>query len=91
MSPGFSSMSAVGLPQPSDAATAASGRPSVSLVLYRSEVIGSEQLPPVPQHPTFAAPAAARSAAAPYFCWMTSFRPSVTVHAPSYLSKRIYF
>src|SRR5215470_7296854 len=41
VSPGFSSASAVGLPQPREAAVASAGRPHVSLSAYRLEVMGS--------------------------------------------------
>src|SRR5688500_3372273 len=68
-SPGCSSASAVGLPQPSDASTAASGSDAASVASYRSEVIGSgPHASDVPQpHPAFW-PCAARRAAAPYCC-----------------------
>ena len=59
VSPGFSSASAVGLPHPSDARTAASGNWLFSLTSYRFEVIGSveqqddgadpQQAPPLPE------------------------------------------
>lgn len=68
-SPGFSSASAVGLPQPSEARTAASGTVADSLSLYRSEVIGSwwQEAAAGPQH-EIPFPASALRAASPYFC-----------------------
>src|SRR5215831_2667973 len=70
VSPVRSSASAVGLPQPSDAATAAAGSTAVSLSLYRLEVIGSSaaSLPQqalVEQHEA-SSPATTFSAAFPY-------------------------
>src|SRR4029079_11888008 len=81
VSPGLSCASAVGLPQPSDARTAASGSSLVSPVTYRFAVIGStvpsSAAPPQqeltgPQHDAPAAfalstPSSTRRAAAPYF------------------------
>src|ERR1035437_1566382 len=73
VSPGFSSASAVGLPHPSEARTAASGNWFFSPALYRFEVIGS-----VEQHdeagPQQAAPLpeATRRACWPYFSLTTS-------------------
>src|SRR5437867_4026365 len=68
VSPSRSSARAVGLPQPSDASTACSGRAAVSAASYRFDVIGSH--PPVaavpPQQPLFS-PASTRNAASPYF------------------------
>ena len=60
VSPAFSSINAVGLPQPSEAATAASGRAPRSPSLYRFDVISSvpQQLEPEQQLTSFA-PAAA--------------------------------
>src|SRR5215213_10422009 len=49
VSPGLSSASAVGLPQPSEAFRASSGTPATSSVAYRSPVIGSAVAVP-PQH-----------------------------------------
>ena len=59
VSPGFSSASAVGLPHPSEARTAASGNWLFSPTSYRFEVIGSveqhddgadpQQAPPLPE------------------------------------------
>ncbi len=77
--PAFSSINAVGLPQPSEAATAASGRTPRSPSLYRFEVISSVPQQPEPeQQLTSFAPAAALRAAAPYFSWIRSFN-SVSV------------
>src|SRR5580692_9184684 len=42
ISPAFSSVRAVGLPHPSEASTAVSGKPSVSRAPYKSLVIGSQ-------------------------------------------------
>src|SRR5271168_224917 len=42
VSPGFSSVRAVGLPHPREASTAFSGKPSVSRAPYKSLVIGSQ-------------------------------------------------
>ncbi len=68
-SPGFSSASAVGLPQPSEASTAFSGRLPVSSASYRSRVMGSgvSSQHALPPQQVDAAPAAARWAASPYF------------------------
>src|SRR5919197_2773859 len=60
--PGSSRINAVGLPQPSDAATAPSGRSPVSAVDYRFDVIGSS----APQHPAFAGASVTDAAIAPY-------------------------
>src|SRR5579885_2625462 len=73
ISPGRSSASAVGLPQPKDALNASSGIPSTSAGSYRSEVIGSTQpseLGADPQHELL--PVLARSAASLYFCLTVS-------------------
>src|SRR5215813_1569022 len=72
VSPGFSSARAVGLPQPSDAFTAASGKRLFCASSYRSLVIGSTSASQqadieAPQH-ELAAPELARRAASPYFC-----------------------
>ena len=68
VSPALSSINAVGLPQPSEAVTAASGSVPRSLSLYKFSVISSvpQRLDPEQQLTSFA-PAAARRAAAPYF------------------------
>ena len=74
VSPGFNSASAVGLPQPSDAFSAASGTSPACPASYRLEVIGSQQLVALgalPQQPLW--PAFTRSAACPYFSRTTSF------------------
>src|SRR5688572_26645096 len=76
-SPSFSSASAVGLPQPSDASTALSGSADVVTASYRSRVIGSVALASeqqdVPQPPANFAPAAARCSASPYFAQTIAF------------------
>src|SRR5207245_1295692 len=59
-SPSTRRLSAVGLPQPSDASTAPSGSPVVSPASYSREVIGS------PQQLLFS-PSSTRNAAWPYF------------------------
>src|SRR6266576_2668748 len=74
--PGSRVSRAVGLPQPSDAATASAGRPLVSASEYRFDVIGSPQPHPVgPQQPVLIDPFLTESAMAPYFsrtaCWMS--------------------
>src|SRR5581483_11388772 len=53
--PGSSDISAVGLPQPSDAATAASGSVDVSSSVYRLDVMGPQD---PPQHDAGCADAA---------------------------------
>src|SRR6185436_14629246 len=75
VSPSWSSANAVGLPQPSDARSAAEGRPWVSPTAYRSRVMGSLPVPheDEPQQ-LLAAPDAARRAACPYFFCTTSNR-----------------
>src|SRR5581483_8927641 len=74
-SPSWSSASAVGLPQPSDARTASAGSAAVSPWGYRLEVIGSGADPqqPVP-HGSGAPPAATRRAISPYFARTVSRR-----------------
>src|SRR5690348_17616602 len=73
-SPGFNSASAVGLPQPSEARTAASGSCPTCPASYRFPVIGSQQDTPEGDDPQQAVPAplATRRAASPYFCFTTS-------------------
>src|SRR5208282_759308 len=67
---------AVGLPQPSDARSAASGTAAASPSAYRFEVMGSQHsrpdagLDPQQEEPL---PAATRFAAWPYFSFTTSF------------------
>src|SRR6266853_1920119 len=72
VTPDCNCASAVGFPQPSDAATAFSGNPAICVESYRSRVIGSQQdnSPPPPHEAT--PPAAACLAASPYFCFTTS-------------------
>src|SRR5690349_21916101 len=52
VSPGASSASAVGLPQPNDASTAAGGNSATSSTAYRSEVMGLLASAPQPQPPS---------------------------------------
>src|SRR5574337_1729485 len=76
VSPAFSSASAVGLPQPSEASSAVSGTWPASTASYRLEVIGStapiaagaapQQLLTGPQQPALAL-SLTRRAASPYF------------------------
>src|SRR5512142_3439328 len=82
VSPGFSSTSAVGLPHPSDAATASRGSALVSASEYRSDVIGSPPPQGVgPQQPFVVDALDALLTAlamAPYFsrtAWCTSDMP----------------
>src|SRR6185369_8603934 len=68
VSPGFNSASAVGLPHPSDASTAASGKLPVWPASYKLLVIGSQQpsnAAAAPQHEL--PPLLRRRAAWPYF------------------------
>src|SRR5579859_1443561 len=68
VSPAFSSSSAVGLPQPSDAATASRGSPLVSASEYKSDVIGSPHPQAVgPQQPVGVDALLTALAMAPYF------------------------
>src|SRR5579875_2249724 len=88
ISPGRSSASAVGLPQPKDALNASSGIPWTSAGSYRFEVIGSthpSELGADPQHELL--PVLARSAASPYFC-LTNSLNSI---ASSFHSKPVRF
>src|SRR5271157_191613 len=72
ISPGRNSASAVGFPQPSEAATASAGSAAVSEASYRLRVMGSQPLSsaPPPQQAVF--PAATCLAAAPYFSFTAS-------------------
>src|SRR5262245_12489904 len=82
VSPGCSCASAVGFPQPSDAATAFSGTPAICEESYKSLVIGSQQERSSAPPPHVATPPkAAFFAAAPYFCFTTSrkFSSLITV------------
>src|SRR5437762_1231668 len=65
VSPGASSASAVGLPQPRDAATAAFGSAAVSLASYSLEVTGSHSDEPPQHEPPL--PLTTLSATCPYF------------------------
>src|SRR3954466_12030735 len=77
VSPAFSSASAVGLPQPSDASSASAGMPAFCPSSYRSEVIGSHASAVDPQQPLdppapesqhdAASPSDTRWAISPYF------------------------
>jgi hypothetical protein len=63
--PAWSSISAVGLPQPRETATASSGRPLVSASEYKFDVMGSPHPHEVgPQHPP---PLPTERAISPYF------------------------
>src|SRR6267143_5076689 len=77
VSPAVSTSSAVGLPQPSEAATAFSGSSAVWSCAYRFEVTGSQPLldDASPQHDVVPV-AVTRSAACPYFCFTRSLMPS---------------
>src|SRR5271163_4141669 len=66
VSPGFKSISAVGLPQPSEARTALSGNALFSVSPYRSFVMGSQQRSAGSQHATAPLSATLR-AIEPYF------------------------
>src|SRR6476469_2553561 len=73
--PGFNAASAVGLPQPSEASTAASGNIPVSAASYRSDVIGSQHSAVAGDAPRQVLPPLfTRSAAWPYLSRTTSFR-----------------
>src|ERR1700752_3531780 len=68
VSPAFSSASAVGLPQPSDASMASAGTAPACASSYRFDVIGSgSQQPDAPQPQVAFDPLRARLAASPYF------------------------
>src|SRR3990167_965336 len=71
-SPGLSSASAVGFPQPSEAATASAGSAAVSPAAYRFEVMVSHspREEALPQHEL--PPEVTRSAALPYFSFTIS-------------------
>src|SRR5262249_4257976 len=97
--PGSSSISAVGLPQPSEAATASGGNPCVSSVEYKFDVIGSPQ--PQDDGPV-ADDSVTAAAIAPYFsrttCWISDTSISHICKCECrdlrqvvlYLSRRIY-
>src|ERR1700722_14818379 len=73
VSPGFSSASAVGFPQPRDASTAASGSSPFCPASYRLLVIGSQQPSSAADAPQQELPPlVTRSAAWPYFSRTTS-------------------
>src|SRR5262245_33470664 len=84
-SPALSCASAVGLPHPSDAATASAGSSDVSPHPYRFDVIGSRspREEAVPQHDA-SPPAATRSAALPYLSLTTACRSFSAMKACSY-------
>src|SRR5205823_225887 len=71
-SPGCNLARAVGLPQPSDAATAFLGNAPFSASPYKSLVIGSQPLNSAPPPQQAVPPLAARFAASPYFCFTAS-------------------
>src|SRR5688572_12047845 len=96
VSPGARVASAVGFPHPSEARTASVGSPDVSASAYRLEVIGSSQPadedPPQQELPR---PAAALSAASPYFsrtiCTMSCDSPAMcppTIDQQSLMNER---
>src|SRR5712664_4832149 len=72
-SPACNFASAVGFPQPSEAATACAGSPAFCASSYKFFVMGSQPLssPPPPQHAV--PPAVTCFAARPYFCFTTSW------------------
>src|SRR5690242_15344959 len=72
-SPGCNLARAVGLPQPSEAATAFSGKAPFSASLYKSLVMGSQPLSSAPPLQQLEPPLAARLAASPYFCFTASW------------------
>src|SRR5271170_1710152 len=94
-SPALNCASAVGLPHPSDAATACSGKSAVSSSAYKFDEIGSQQgiaLAP-PQHPPLpspapplsarVSPAATRRAASPYLLFTISLMFSLAIFLAS--------
>src|ERR1700757_2526482 len=89
VSPAFSCASAVGFPQPRDAATALLGRPSNSPVAYRFDEIGSQHAfasPPQPQplcSDLSAASCITRFAASPYLLFTTSLMFSCAIGSSS--------
>src|SRR6516225_7784549 len=88
VSPAFSSARAVGLPQPSDAATAVSGSSPDWAASYRSDVIGSQPSRGDAPQQLFPSPLTTRNAAWPYFSLTISFRsPLICI---SYLQQRIF-
>src|SRR5579859_2798380 len=85
VSPARSSASAVGLPQPKDAATASFGRSAISRPAYRLDVITSPPPPSVPQPqalPQQPSPAEARRAAFAYFSRTTSLMSAASGISP---------
>src|SRR5437868_5202717 len=84
VSPGFNFASAVGLPQPSDASTAVSGRSPFWASSYRLLVIGStppQQLDGAEPQQALP-PLVARRAASPYFSLTISVMFSVLMGSP---------
>src|SRR5438874_5136927 len=73
VSPGCSWARAVGLPHPSEAATAFSGKAPFSASLYRSLVMGSHPSIDAPPPQQAVPPPAVRLAASPYFCFTVSW------------------
>src|SRR5438270_1101314 len=89
VSPGFNSASAVGLPQPNEAFTAASGSADFCESSYKSRVIGSISVPQqvgAQQDP--ASREATRRAASPYLILTVSLTVSVLI-VSSHLPWRI--
>src|SRR6476661_3457308 len=82
VSPGLSSASAVGLPQPSEASTASAGSPATSAALYRSELIGSQPHGAHPSGPQQLprSPASTSVAASAYRARTVSLNESVIPH-----------
>src|SRR2546426_4729440 len=86
----LSRASAVGLPQPSDAATASAGSSDVSPHAYRFDVMGSRSPrdAALSQHEA-SPPAVTRSAALPYLSLTTSFRSFSAIAVSSYQERLI--
>src|SRR5438445_4036033 len=82
-SPGCSSASAVGLPQPSEASTACSGRVAVSAASYRLALTGSQpSLAAAPPQQAPPCPCSTRRAASPYFARTVSLITESSVIGP---------
>src|SRR5207302_3522929 len=80
VSPGFNSASAVGLPQPNEAFTAASGSADFCESSYKSRVIGSISVPQqVGAQQDAASPEVTRRAASPYLILTVSLTVSVLI------------
>src|SRR6188474_2584853 len=79
-SPSRSSVSAVGLPQPSEASTASSGRHAVSAALYRLALMGSAEPPQqLVEQQEVCSPVVTRRAAWPYRSRTVAFTSSVLI------------